>query len=127
MYISVAQSLIKSIAVGRDPPQDANGISDYARDPVYVVCASHDATVTVIDLRDREQQYEVTRSRSELQTSTVEKGRADEQCRPCLSLGRLNLDVQLGRIMTIHPSSMIPGDVSIPNHMGLLIIEDRSG
>jgi hypothetical protein len=66
MYISVGQSLIKSIAVGRDPPQDANGVTDYARDPVYVVCASHDATVTVIDFRDREQQYELTRSRSEL-------------------------------------------------------------
>lgn len=65
MYISVAQSLIKSIAIGRDPPEDANGVSDYTRDPVYVACASHDATVSVIDLRDREQQYEVTRSRSE--------------------------------------------------------------
>jgi len=64
MYISVAQSLIKSIAIGRDPPEDANGSSDYTRDPVYVVCASHDATVNIIDLRDREQQYELIRSRS---------------------------------------------------------------
>jgi hypothetical protein len=69
MYISVAQSLIKSIAIGRDPPEDANGTPDYTRDPVYVVCASHDATVTLIDLRDREQQYEVTRSRSKLRLS----------------------------------------------------------
>jgi hypothetical protein len=66
MYISVAQSLIKSIAIGRDPPEDANGTSDYTRDPVYVVCASHDATVNIIDLRDREQQYELIRSRSKL-------------------------------------------------------------
>jgi hypothetical protein len=70
MYISAAQSFIKSVAVGRDPPEDPNGNSDYAGDPVYAVCASHDATVVVIDLRDREQHFEVARSRSELDHSS---------------------------------------------------------
>jgi len=76
MYISVAQSMIKSVAIGRDPPEDANGTSDYTRHPVYAVCASHDATVNIIDLRDREQQYELIRSRSEL-TCRVVRVRAD--------------------------------------------------
>jgi len=71
MYISAAQSFIKSVAVGRDPPEDANGYSDYTGDPVYAVCASHDATVAVIDLRDREQHFEVTRSRSKSFTGSL--------------------------------------------------------
>jgi len=126
MYISVAQSMIKSVAIGRDPPEDANGTSDYTRDPVYAVCASHDATVNIIDLRDREQQYELIRSRSEL-VSPVVLIRADEQCLLCLLLGRINSDVLLGRIMIIHHNFMIRGDVSIPSRTALLIIEGQSG
>ena len=66
MYFGAAQSIIRSIVVGRTPSHDKNNNVDYTRDPVYVVIGSHDATASIIDLRDPHQPYEIVQTRSEL-------------------------------------------------------------
>jgi hypothetical protein len=112
MYISAAQSFIKSIAVGRDPPENAKSVTDYTRDPVYIVCGSHDATVTVVDLRDREQHYEIARTRSEPSFRfCFSPAQADCQCRIWLSGGLISWAVLYGRIPIILPNYMIPEGV----------------
>jgi len=52
LYIPVAQSSVRSIAMGRVPPGDEEGTPQFTGDPIYLVCGSYDASAVLVDLRD---------------------------------------------------------------------------
>lgn len=65
MYICVAQSSIKTIAIGRVPSKDDTGSYDYTADPIYIVAGCYDCTAQYIDLRDPNCVNEIISTRSE--------------------------------------------------------------
>lgn len=64
LYVCAAQSYIQTIVVGHMPPNHADGVTDYTRDPIFAAVGAYDGTSTMIDLRDSSATYEVVQTRS---------------------------------------------------------------
>jgi hypothetical protein len=78
MYFSAAQSIIRTIAIGRIPSHDSDNNVDYSRDPVYIAIGSHDATSSIVDLRDPGQPFEIVQTRSKPYFCPDDRNVADE-------------------------------------------------
>jgi hypothetical protein len=71
MYLCVAQSSVKSIAIGRVPTKNDKGSYDYTGDPISIVAGCYDGTAQYIDLRDPNCIHEIISTRSELSMYTT--------------------------------------------------------
>ena len=73
IYVSVALSCIRSVAVGRMPPADHTGQPRFGEDPFYLVVGSYDGSTSIIDMRDPLHTVELNRARCEYDSKSHQR------------------------------------------------------
>lgn len=63
-YMLVGNAPVGAVSAARQPTSDINGLPIYDADPVYVVFATYEGTIILVDIRDPDSPVEVNRERS---------------------------------------------------------------
>lgn len=140
LYLTLSNASIRSIAVGRFPPGDANGDPQWGADPTYLVYGAYDGSFGIVDLRDPDCPIELNRSRGGLlcfatrHTCPLSGVSLTSASVPCMAVGwapqmasPLFIDVDYVLMMRKISGILLGRNHSLVSHRGPVWVSGRLG
>jgi hypothetical protein len=140
LYLTLSNASIRSIAVSRCPPADADGDPQWGAEPTRLVYGAYDGSFGIVDLRDPDYPIELNRSRGGLlcfathRTCSLIGVSLTSSSVPCMAVGwapqmasPLFIDVDYVLMMRKISGILLGRNHSLVSHRGPVWVSGRPG